>query len=288
MIRDKYEEIYPFLKTVQFTKFNQLAKKPFGKIAETYEDEIAKIAEILGKDQYSIIKYLENFEESEHYYVIQILLHVKYFSRPQLTKACQDLFATLCVCQNQNLDGNFGFYIPISEMGMKGSHTILNEFRVANNLPSNRCLNSPLHLQNITLKPKEPIFLLDDFIGSGESILTWWETNSPNLPMKNPIYIAALVGLKEGVDHLTQALPTVKLVDPLEIIPQNERVLTPDYIFKTEDIPKVRKILYKYGVKNYELGRNESQAMVTFDYRTPNNTISLLWNSNLKYPLFRR
>lgn len=287
-VRKNIEFKYPFLNSKNFTDFQASLNESFNRY-NLYRKKILELSQKFGKIYNDLNNWLDNFEESELDDILRILDNVKYISYSQITADVKELYKKLS--NYTRIDKNFGYIVPVSTNRPSGALHIMYEFEIVTQM-KNRCLNSIEHIKKGTLKPNEPIIIIDNFIGTGNTILNWWQQYSPYLPLENPIYIVSPVGMEEGITRLRKSLSliheNIHIISPRHILLSKEKVLNPGYIFEEEEIPRIKKLLYKYGVKGRELGYNNSQALIAFYYRVPNNTISLLWNNNLKNPIFRR
>ncbi len=149
-------------------------------------------------------------------------------------------------------------------------------------------LNHP-SLEVLRTKKSDAIILVDDFIGSGNTvkdfldsfwleptILSWFSLN------KIEFHVVAYSGTKSGINvvekhkfkpkvHIYRDAPTFHSLT-----------------YSKDKRERIRELCQEYGKiadkrrKNMWLGYNEGMAAIVFEHGCPNNTPLILWQSNIK------
>ncbi len=149
----------------------------------------------------------------------------------------------------------------------------------------------------------EFLVLLDDYSGSGETIIDYLNILQKYLPEKIKVLVFCLHAMSVAEQTLDEwrmkntNLNVVfyfystdeKFFDKLEKLPQNHSTNLKDIKSKLTDFEE--KYLLETDDKKYALGYNDTQSLVTNYRNTPNNTFSIFWkrSKNLKWsPLFPR
>ncbi len=130
-------------------------------------------------------------------------------------------------------------------------------------------------------KQKENIVLIDDFLGSGNKLKSKIKYIKKIKP-RNHIYCVCPMGLKYGVDNLSQEFPDVNFYIPLVM---NKAIS--DY-YSGEKVTKnkkyIKEITENMQIKKHKdyLGYKQSEALCAYkDYNNiPNNVFPIFWGEN--------
>lgn len=149
----------------------------------------------------------------------------------------------------------------------------------------------------------EFLVLLDDYSGSGETIIDYLNILQKYLPEKIKVLVFCLHAMSVAEQTLDEwrtkstnlnvffyfYAKDEKFFDKLEKLPQNHSTNLEDIKSKLTDFEK--KYVLETDDQNHDLGYKDTQSLVTNYRNTPNNTFSLFWkrSKNLKWrPLFPR
>ncbi len=151
------------------------------------------------------------------------------------------------------------------------------------------------------LSTKERIFLLDDFVGSGNQAKTTWynkidgksfnEVSAQNPHLKF-IYIA-MVGLKDGKKEIEKNTP-MKVILGEELDERFKCFSDVSVIYRDpNERIKAREVMQEKGRMLYKwpLGYDNMELAVAFYHNTPNNSLPVIWKrmpDGSWYPLFER
>jgi hypothetical protein len=151
--------------------------------------------------------------------------------------------------------------------------------------------------QNTTI-----LVFIDDFIGTGDSFLTAYKERQIDVFIGNSdyidskIYLLAAIVMNKGLELLKFKIP--ELVISAEVRYNSfSRTNSPFVI--AQGPSKMKAVALKYGQKMvilrrggqdiyYPLGYGGCEALVSFDYGPPNNTIPIIWSSDKWHPIFPR
>lgn len=128
-------------------------------------------------------------------------------------------------------------------------------------------------LQRIELPARPNIVLVDDFIGTGDTVTKSWDNVRSQLPNDVSLYFAALLGYKTGKAAIESKTDLVVVLN--KELDERHQVFAPESIQFSEE---EKEILRSYCEKadDEPEGYGKTQAMVVFYYRSPNNIISIL------------
>ncbi len=151
----------------------------------------------------------------------------------------------------------------------------------------------------IDLRDKRIIFLLDDFIGTGNQSVKEWNKRiiiSKNYKRNRHIRFlyTALTGFLAGVDNIEKHTNMEVILGEQSMDDSFRCFSDGSLIYKDaterekakEIMEKAGKVLYKYP-----LGYENDQAAIAFHYNTPNNSLPVIWkrmDDGSWYPLFER
>ncbi|HCL04632.1 MAG TPA: hypothetical protein DHW64_01080 [Chitinophagaceae bacterium] len=268
---------------------------------------VRQIEYVLPRLKYSVYinqikSWLENFEEAEVELALDFLFYLEYIPFPEL----QDRLNK----QLKALDGHFGnnkFYLLVPYAAYPKSNDIV--MYLLSKCPAYKDLKRVNRI-GFTKDPSTYLFVqetvmvfVDDFIGSGKSFQKWYRKEKiVNILGKNfNIYeeqalIAAIV-MDSGSHFMQQFYSEIRIFAEYR-----------SKIFSKKDSPfnlsenraLLRNLCIKYG-KNIPtrykplvgqlfdpLGYEKTEALVAFDYGTPNNCLSIIWGDNSWNPIFPR
>lgn len=129
------------------------------------------------------------------------------------------------------------------------------------------------------LKPNEAIFLIDDYIGSGETLNACLEVIKTNPEIINAkINIVTLAIQKETAVNLNKEGISVysDYYSPKGITDFSQSPLVEE---KIQIMLEIEKMIP--GGNHFSLGYNESEALITLA-RTPDNTFPIFWKTHRK------
>lgn len=247
-----------------------------------------------------IIKWLNNFEESEIKYAIDIASNLTVYTSYEIEEVINNslniLFPTLK--PNDVLIIN-----PIGNFGKSGS-MVTYFFQKTDFYRRHKNKVKMLPTVN-NFKPENNknyfLVLLDDFIGSGNSVKTYFESEI-NLIKDKFEYISfiGIAGMEQGIKLINP------IFDKIEIPKSNifkKAFSSEASYFGYRNYTEHREFCFKYGKKLTSpkvrkdktvkfinaLGYENSQALVSFSHGSPNNTLPIIWsNKNNWFPLIPR
>lgn len=257
-----------------------------------------------------IIKWLGNFDTEDLEYAKDFISNLTVYTTNEIEEILNDSFSELFkdIGKDERI-----IVIPIGEFGKSGS--MVSYFFQKTEFYKNRSNNSKIDLLptlNNYLFNKDKnytLVLLDDFIGTGKTINTYFIECIENIKQNfKDIYCIGVAGMENGISLISPLFKEVK-------IPYSN-IFKPAFssrssIFGYRKYSDHREIAYKYGKKltspsrgknknllkdsNGEqkfldaLGYENSQALVSFAHGSPNNTLPIFWaNKDNWFPMIPR
>lgn len=259
--------------------------------------------------QFQVMRWLKNFNDNEIEMALSILEVVTYFDDNDMFEGYKNLFIEL---YKEIGNEKEVFIIPIGDDGKSGVYmlyyvkkaldTINAKYKILHNEKSLKGRIKKNELSNDSV-----IILVDDFFGSGNSIIDYYNHSIKQQFLAkniNPnIYIYSIASMEDGINLIKNEIPEaiVKSWHP-PMIKAFSKIGSP--LGYREKMIKIREMCYKYGsdrklCSRYNektkreiiepLGYKNSQALVVFSYGTPNNSLPILWSAHDKWnPIFPR
>jgi hypothetical protein len=240
-----------------------------------------------------ISKWIEQFEENEKEFVCYFLHHFKYFTLRAIKDRAVDLFKLFEEKSMLNLDEVI--FIPAyKELGVGFSDTFFNDFWYVNNLYDYAEKNIyDILSENIVF---EKVVVVDDYSGSGKTIeRTIRRCIEKNSKMKDSnFYILTLQTSNLARENLEKFSNDEGLDINIITLKSEKKAFENGEIFSNEKLKEIKNRYLnicdcKKINKDYKLGFSETEALLSFEYNTPNNTLGLFWSSSKDYEaLFKR
>lgn len=249
-----------------------------------------------------IIKWLSNFEKEEVELAKDILSNLTVYTISEIEEILNEGFVK--IFGNKIADGNKLVVNAVGEFGKSGSMIayFFQKTSFYKDKDNNKSITLVSNLADFDVDGVSTysIVMLDDFVGSGNSIRDYYNENQEILSNFENIYYVGVAGMLKGVENIRPLFART-------IIPKSnifKKAFAPDASFfgYRKHVP-YRDLAYKYGinlspkrkiignVKRYieALGYENSQALVSFAYGSPNNTLPIIWaNKNGWFPLIPR
>ncbi|KKL60123.1 hypothetical protein LCGC14_2208510 [marine sediment metagenome] len=144
---------------------------------------------------------------------------------------------------------------------------------------------------------------MDDVIGSGRQFIKYYKNDFENKLLKYPIqenenihfYLISGVISKEAIEYIsTKSIFDIKSIKYHKIIRKKDKAFSEED-WDEENLSDLKNYLCEIDPINWDGWKKEPdkekgmEYLVVLDWRTPNNTIGILWNNKSRIkPLFPR
>ena len=244
-----------------------------------------------------ILKWLSNFKESEIQIAIEILSQLTVYTTNEIEEILNNEFKSLFeyFAENDLIVVN-----PIGKFGKSGS--MITYFLQKTQLYKSNKKKIILSPSLIDLEFKKDLsyflVLVDDFVGTGESVETHFqEVVKPYKNSFKNIYFIGISGMLFGIERIKHLFKEIKIPESNKF---KKAFSSEASYFGYRHYSMYRELAYEYGYnlvnpkesktgKKNALGYENSQALVSFAYGSPNNTLPIIWaNTDGWFPLIPR
>lgn len=250
--------------------------------------------------QLDIITWLENFEKADWKKALTVLNNFEFYSTKDIIKEFENGLKDII---DSDTSKEKIFLIPVGKLGKSGAAMVyyLKKTPSFSNNSNKVRLVGDENLSELSENGK--IVMVDDFSGTGGSILEFYEIIKPKLPKKHIAIALTVAFMEKAEDALSRS--------NIQIKGNKKRPAFSDRGSVFGYYPKmkaIRDFCFKYGndlypLENYNnnnskqhpLGFLNTQALIGFEHSIPNNTLSIIWadckmksNGESWNPLFPR
>lgn len=232
--------------------------------------------------QLDIVRWLENFDKADWKKALIVLNNFEFFSTNDIVKEFNN---GLLQIRSQISIENKIYLIPLGKTGKSGSAMIYY-------LKKTPCFdNRKTKLEIIenkdfsSLPDSCNIVIVDDFSGTGNSIIEFYNSIKSNIPKNHVINALTVAFMRKAKSNL--ASHKIKLVGNERISCFASRGSVFGYLPRMKAI---RNFCFEYGdklypeqayrekkTKQHPLGYSNTQALLGFEHSIPNNTLPIMW-----------
>lgn len=243
-----------------------------------------------------ILSWLNNFDEIDKPQLFSLLKVFEFISYNELLFRYESLFTDFLDKQYDPFNDRI-LIIPYGEFGKSATMMTypLKKTKAFERIKKNVVIEKDYaRIVEYSVSDFQHIIFIDDFVGSGRtfvkeckktinkgkfsSLEEWINENE----FKSSVLLSCIM-MNEGYDYIKKNLENILIFSDFR-----------DKIFDSDNSPldfyeekeKVKALVKKYDTnKDYNLGFENSQAVVSFFYGPPNNTLGLFWKD---FKLFHR
>lgn len=232
------------------------------------------------------VSQLEDEDKELGSILIELVKYYNYYSRESINKILEEFYCKF-ITQSLGLNKDYTIYSRIEDDSkIDSSNNLLEEFKIINDI-SNSYSHDIEKLSLSNFEYIENVIFIDDIIGSGKTVETFFEANKEKLN-KVKTFIFCVVILENGLYYLNSYFDKNGFDCQIIYSEVQRPAFTNEYIFLDDNIineNKLRDFEKKlFGNKSkYVLGFENSQALVTFFRNTPNNTLGSFWYTGKKW-----
>ncbi|GAH75067.1 unnamed protein product, partial [marine sediment metagenome] len=202
------------------------------------------------------------------------LKNIDYYTNDHVCKMLQTIFRQLQTIPNYNFYKSF---FSTFHIRAKSDQIIQERFRFATGLKNGRYKDKFIGVTDINKirgDPENLFFFLEDFVGTGRSIVTNWGKAAHFLSEIDNLYLVIVCGHDFGIQNIEDN--TGFKVTAGKIILEKERFYSEhNPIFDSSEQDIIMKYCEKVGYP--VAGWGDCQSNVIFYSRAPNSTLPIFW-----------
>jgi len=243
------------------------------------DQEISKFSDkfrsyVVEIDKFAVRAWLSQFRGEHRELGLKLLGNVDYYSPGRVMNGTRVLHEQLMAIKRGKIDRTLFASMALSPGS--GADMLLPAYRVANRLKKKTWDSYFIRLSELGnfFEQKDVTFaFIDDFIGTGNHVITMWQNIGHLVPEDSEALLLVLTGYKEGIDAVERNT-RLEVVCNKVLSEENKVFSSSNPMFDEEE----KRILKSYCETAGSLpeGYGCMQSTVIFYYRAPNNTISIL------------
>jgi len=242
------------------------------------------------RTQEEIESWLLMFEDHERDVAVRLLSNARYYAQDAIDERLRILHGKFMRTIDQRVKRVWFFGMGEAS---KSGHMLLYRYRAVNGL-------SASHFKDLRVLPAfvakniRILAFVDDFIGTGQQVTRFWneELKGQHGIEKAELYCLVLFAFQRAIEHIHAETPLRVIC--VEQLDKRDRVFSSECTIFGNEEERVRaeEICRRHGevlCPQHPLGYDDSQALIAFDYQTPNNSLPILWSSAKTWiPIFSR
>mgnify|MGYP001591228653 FL=1 len=232
-----------------------------------------------GLDDAKLSHWLKQFQPQHRELALKVAESIHYYGIHEVNK----LMATMHKLVVQQIEAggaaaNDVSFVPLGITGESGED-IARRYRNVNGLHGwrDRFVKAAQLPERIFQSKTPTVFFLDDFIGTGDQVVGYWEeVLSQLVPDYIGIYLVVVAAMPDGARRIESATPIRVL--PVHTVPTRHQILSGAcQRFSPHEKRTVCHYCDKIG--NKPMGYGDCGLLLSFAYGTPNNSVSVIRGS---------
>ena len=225
--------------------------------------------------------WLSAFDENEQAILIELLEYFSFYDEKLIDKKVVALFQVFRT-NNESIVDEVVYTKMFKEQGASFSNIVFNDFWLRNKLRDYAEDNILGLLSENVIPPY--LAIVDDFSGSGDTFIKtvdkYIDTNSRIVSSKIFLLVIHITEIAE--ENIKKYAKEVDLDIEIIYLEKSKQAFREDYIYNREQSKKKAReyesIYDRLPLKReYKFGFCGTEALISFFYNTPNNTLGLFW-----------
>lgn len=226
-----------------------------------------------------IDRWLAQFDEPDRDIAARVLDAVQFIPLSQASSAYRDLLAALPGwSQDPNERDGRWFFVPFSPSPGKSGDHMVTVFRHANNMSGRAYDDLFVHssdLVSLTPSPEDTVVFIDDFSGTGNQAVGWWDHPFRELlPLHPRIYLLLVAATDQALLKISNETRMTPMAS-IGLDSSDNLFSSSCKAFSDSDKSKILDICSWIDPRNPK-GVGDCGLLVVFGHTCPNNSIPLL------------
>lgn len=230
--------------------------------------------------------FLSEFKKEEKPLIISLIKRIDYYSHSIVNESLIELHRMLIEDMQFNEDSSIYCVLKEQSGRINSSHEYLAAFRLLNGI-SKYIVYPDIKDASGDLKYIENVILIDDYCGSGDTLINYVKKYSELLSNKKIVY-AVVHAMEEAVDKIIDYSQESGIDIQMIYVFKSKRA----FLTRQSDRVRFKAASIRLGIRNEKKeiwGFEKTEALVSFYNNTPNNTLGVFWKDTKKNkPLFPR
>lgn len=243
-----------------------------------------------------IRNWIKQFAPEHQELALKLLENVDYYSHDRTIQELSTLGNMIRHATNNEL--NEVYFAGFTEPGKSGDW-IIPDFRLATGMRGHRFQSKFIHLSSLgeflyipvegePVLPQRTFVFLDDYIGTGESVIRTWARIQGDTNDTDKFYIAAIVATDAGITAVERSTP-ITVIHNRRIAEDAKLFHFNNVIFTAEEKDILLEYCCTVDPDDWPTGYGDTQSLTVFYQRVSDNVISILnCENNIWKPLFLR
>jgi hypothetical protein len=236
--------------------------------------------------EHAINDWMEQFAEGHRDVAARLLDVIDFYSMERISGAFRTALSALPGWHmNKAQRQGVWRFAGLSKSAGESADAMMHRFRIANGLDAKKYNELFIHPSQILLErlgPDDTLILIDDFVGTGDSVCTAWdESFSELIPDIGRVYLVVVAAMTEGRVRIGNHT-SMTCVSGVELTDADK--FFSNYCAAFSAAEKNTILDYcRRAHKREPKGYKECGLVVVFQHRSPNNSLPILHTSNRRW-----
>jgi hypothetical protein len=249
----------------------------------------------------SVTNWLSQFDDSndfnERVVATKLLDNVNYYNSLKISQTCFWLFEQYQTVVGEELGLSLFFPIVSQNGRLNHSYDILRRIEEVTELDRSFFVGD-LELTSKNVSGFKNVVFVDDVSGSGKTIIdnfNYMKERYPQLINGKKVYCLLIEVTEEAYDRIISFFDEEGIDGEVLFFNKHKRAFSANFIFSQQEYVKARTLIEDLENKivgtnkNFLLGYDKSECLISFSYGPPNNTLAIFWyERDFWEPIFKR
>src|ERR1700682_5675192 len=226
-----------------------------------------------GLNQARLLRWLDQFADADLTLAIEAIKAVRYYDSAKIRAMTKQLFRII-VAELDERGLSTAVFVAVGNAG-SGSATVVRGLRELMRGTRHRVV-SMLEVSQIQSGAVDAIVFLDDFSGTGDTLVSWWETVESIVRPSNAALFVGLLVLNERarvrIEEFASVLSVTELDAAANVLDAESKLFSDD-----QKAALLKCCTATSCGPRYEKGYGGCGLLVVLKHGCPNNSLPILW-----------